>query len=179
MDGTLAFVNRRPGYCVSVALLAHNGTPHIGVVYNPTTDTVYHAVRHRGAYKNGQPWRPVPTNDYLTYVTDRTLAETPQRAIIEQILLEQVNKLGLSGIREIAGAGSVMNAIRVLENGPSCMLKLPKPERGGGAIWDFAATACIYYELNLLATDFAGRPLQLNRRDDVYMNHRGVRFDHW
>ena len=82
----------------------------------------------------------------------------------------------MNGIKEIAGAGSVLNSIRVLENGPGCMLKLPKKENGGGSIWDFAATACIYQELGLPATNFAGGRLDLNRKDGSFMSHEGVFF---
>ncbi|MBX2815736.1 MAG: hypothetical protein KTR24_07055 [Saprospiraceae bacterium] len=74
----------------------------------------------------------------------------------------------------MAGAGAVLNAIHVLENGPACMLKFPKAERGGGSVWDYAATACIYHELNLPATNFGGGKLDLNRSEGTFMNHEGV-----
>ena len=80
----------------------------------------------------------------------------------------------MNGVKEIAGAGSVLNGILVLENGPACMLKLPKKENGGGCLWDFAATACIYQELGLPATDFGGGRLDLNRKDGSFMNQEGV-----
>jgi 3'-phosphoadenosine 5'-phosphosulfate (PAPS) 3'-phosphatase len=67
-----------------------------------------------------------------------------------------------------------LNGIHVLENGPACMLKLPKKESGGGSIWDFAATACIFQELGLPATNFEGGRLDLNRKDGTFMNHQGV-----
>ena len=54
--------------------------------------------------------------------------------------------------------------------------KFPKPEQGGGCLWDFAATAALFNEMNCYATDFYGKPLDLNRADSVFMNHRGVIF---
>ncbi len=176
MDGTLPFIEKRPGFSVSIALIAKDGTPYIGVVFDPSTNTLYHAIKGRGAYKGGKPWKIKPVNSHLTYVTDRKLADTPRLAEIEAFLHGIVKQLSLNGLREIAGAGSVLNAIRVLENGPACMLKFPKKESGGGSIWDFAATACIYRELGLPATNFAGGPLDLNRKDDTFMNHEGVFF---
>ena len=62
----------------------------------------------------------------------------------------------------------------VLENGLACMLKFPKKEIGGGSVWDYAATACIYHELGLPATDYMGGRLDLNRRDGTFMNHKGI-----
>lgn len=174
MDGTLAFINKRPGFSVSIALIAKDGTPYIGVVFDPSTDTLYHAIKGQGAFKNGSPWKIKHTNDYLTYVTDRKLKDTPRVAEIERLLHENVEKQGLQGVKEMAGAGSVLNGILVLENGPACMLKMPKKEKGGGSIWDFAATACIYQELGLPATNFEGRRLDLNRKGGTFMNQGGV-----
>jgi len=174
MDGTLSFIQNRPGFSVSIALVAKDGTPCIGVVFDPSTDTLYHAIIDQGAFKDHQPWNLGQWNTHLTYVTDRKLKDTPQREKIQRILSEQVGRLGLIGIRQIDGAGSVLNAIRVLENGPAFMVKLPKEENGGGSIWDFAATACIYQELNLPATNFEGGQLDLNRNDSTFMNHEGI-----
>jgi fructose-1,6-bisphosphatase/inositol monophosphatase family enzyme len=174
MDGTLAFINKQPGFSISIALIAKDGTPYIGVVFDPSTDTIYHAIKGKGAYKNGSPWEIKRTNDHLTYVTDGKLKDTPRAAEIESLLNINAEKLRLNGIKEIAGAGSVLNGILVLENGPACMLKFPKKESGGGSIWDFAATACIYQELGLHATNFAGGRLDLNRKEDTFMNQEGV-----
>lgn len=174
MDGTLPFIHKYPGFSVSIALVAKDGTPYIGVVVDPSTDTLYYAVKGHGAFKNGSHWQLEHSNEYLTYVTDRKLADTPRVSEIESFLNEQVQKLDLLGVREMAGAGSVLNGILVLENGPACMLKLPKKEIGGGSIWDFAATACLFQELGLPASSFSGARLDLNRKDGTFMNHQGI-----
>jgi fructose-1,6-bisphosphatase/inositol monophosphatase family enzyme len=179
MDGTLPFIRQKPGFSVSIALVAKDGTPHIGVVADPSTNTLYHAIRGEGAWKNKKPWNIQNTNDHLTYVTDRKLKDTPRADDIRQFLRQQTTKLGLSGVRERSGGGAVLNAIRVLENGPACMLKFPKKEQGGGSIWDFAATACIFQEVGLSATNFIGGRLDLNRRDSTFMNHEGVLYLNW
>lgn len=174
MDGTLAFINKQPGFSVSIALIAKNGTPVIGVVFDPSTETLYHAIKGQGTYKDGNPWSIKNTNKYLTYVTDKKLSDTPKSAEIQDILNIHKADLGLKSIKEISGKGAVMCAISVLENGPACFLKLPKKELGGGSIWDYAATACIYQELGLPATDFKGEPLNLNKTDGTFMNEKGV-----
>lgn len=174
LDGTLAFINGQPGFSVSVALVAKDGTPCIGVVFDPGTDSLYNAIKGNGAFKNGSPWKIKQRNDHLTYVTDKMLKDTPRAEEIESLLLEYEKKLGLNGVKEIAGGGSVLNAIRVLENGPACMIKFPKKENGGGSLWDYAATSCIYQELGLPATNFEGGNLDLNRKDDTFMNHEGI-----
>ena len=176
MDGTLPFINKQPGFSVAIALLAKDGTPCIGVVLDPSTDTLYHAAVGHGAYRNGSPWKIKRANDHLTYVTDRKLKDTPRKEEIEKLLSSLEELLNLNGVKELAGAGSVLNAIRVLENGPACMLKFPKKENGGGSIWDFAATACIFRELGLPATNFRGGSLDLNKKQGTFMNQEGVFF---
>jgi len=68
-----------------------------------------------------------------------------------------------------------MNACGVLMNAPACYFKITGPS-GGGSLWDFAATACLTQEVGAVATDIRGRPLDLNRADSAFLNHRGVLF---
>lgn len=174
IDGTLNFINKEPGFSVSIALVAKDGTPQIGVVYDPITDTLYHATKGKGAFKNGSLWEIQNVNNYLTYVTDKTLKDTPRLQEMLNLIQKHVQDLSLQGFEEMSGGASVMNAIRVLELGPACLIKFPKKERGGGSVWDFAGTACIYQELGLRATNFEGGRLDLNRKDGTFMNHEGV-----
>lgn len=174
LDGTLAFINKHPGFSVAIALIAKDGTPVIGIVFDPSTETLYHAIKGQGAYKNKTPWTIKNTNNYLTYATDKKLIDTPKSSEIQNILNTHKENLELKSIKELSGAGSILNAILVLENGPACLIKLPKKDIGGGSIWDFAATACIYQELGLPATNFNGEALDLNKKDGTFMNHEGV-----
>jgi 3'-phosphoadenosine 5'-phosphosulfate (PAPS) 3'-phosphatase len=174
MDGTLAFINKRPGFSVSIALIAKDGVPVIGVVFDPCTETLYHAIKGNGAYKNRKSWHIKNTNDHLTYVTDKKLSDTPKSAEIQELLNTLKANLKLKEIKEISGTGAVLSAILVLENGPACFLKFPKKDYGGGSIWDYAATACIYYELDFPATHFNGEILDLNKKDGTFMNEKGV-----
>ncbi len=176
MDGTLAFINRHPGFSVSIALLSRAGVPQIGVVYDPSSETLYHAIKGHGAFKDRQAFELKYSKNQLTYVTDRKLIDTPRFAEIEQLLKEQAEGLGIKEIKEISGSGAVLNAILVLENGPACMLKMPKKAKGGGSIWDYAATVCIYQELALEATNFQGGSLNLNPKGGTFMNKQGVCF---
>jgi len=174
MDGTLAFINKQPGFSVSIALVSKDGTPHIGVVFDPSTNSLYHASKGNGAFKNRLPITIKHTNNHLTYVSDRKLKDTLHKDLIEIYLNRNVEEMNFYGIKEIDGSGSVLNGIHVLENGPACMIKLPKKELGGGSIWDFAATACIFNELGLKATDYKGEKLKLNNRRSTFMNENGI-----
>jgi fructose-1,6-bisphosphatase/inositol monophosphatase family enzyme len=79
MDGTLAFINKHPGFSVAIALVSKDGTPQIGVVLDPSTNNLYYAIKDKGAFKNGKPWQLNPPKKQLTYVTDQKLIDTPNK----------------------------------------------------------------------------------------------------
>jgi fructose-1,6-bisphosphatase/inositol monophosphatase family enzyme len=176
LDGTLAFINNHPGFSVSIALVSKDGTPYIGVVYDPSTHNLYTAIKGKGAFKNGQPWVVKPQNNFLTYVTDKTLADTPNHTLIQAILKAKATALGVAKIKEMSGGGAVLNAIWVAENSPALLVKLPKKEKGGGSLWDFAATACIFQELGLLASAYDQSALNVNPKTTTFLNTQGVYF---
>jgi len=177
LDGTLPFIESVPGYSVSIGLVSRSGEPLIGVVYDPITKILYSAVKGRGVMRNGEPWQPPRSARLaLTLVCDRSLV---QRSDYPQLLAAvevAAQRLGLSGVETLHNGGAVVNACWVLEHAPACYFKLPKPNEGGGSLWDFAATAAIFSELGATATDFYGQSLELNRSDSTFMNHRGALF---
>jgi myo-inositol-1(or 4)-monophosphatase len=181
LDGTLSFIESSPGYTVSIALVSRAGTPLIGVVYDPVTHTLYSAVQGQGAWRNGQAWAPSLNSSIegktLTLVCDRSLLQRSEYPQVRLAIEELCDKLGLTGVKTIEkDAGAVINACWAMENSPACYFKLPKAETGGGCLWDIAATAAIFLELDAVASDFYGQPLELNRADYIYMNHCGILF---
>lgn len=144
MDGTLPFIESRPGYAVSIGLVSKHGVPHIGVVYDPLNHILYYAIRGVGVFRNKQIW----SADLTPYQN----ADTFDRG------------------------GAVMNACWVLENPPTYFYKNPKKTNGGGCVWDYAATACIFEVMGAWVSDMYGQPLELNRKELPYMNHKGILF---
>ncbi|WP_017222159.1 3'(2'),5'-bisphosphate nucleotidase CysQ family protein [Moritella dasanensis] len=197
LDGTLPFIEGGDGFAVSIALVDIAGKPIIGVVLNPCTGELYQAINAQplisSILKNGQPWRadrpeqpnqPQPISSVLSLYIDRSFQQDARYpAVIEQLTTQALQQ-GLE-LQVIKNCGAVMNAIGVLENPPACYVKLPKPQLGGGSLWDFSATAAITQALSdqYLASssqvcctviDYQGAPLDLNRVDSNYMNHKGV-----
>lgn len=174
LDGTLAFTRGQAGFAVSIALVAQDSTPMIGVVYDPLEDKLYSAIRDGGAVCNGQSWEaPSKSAEYLTVPIDNGLQKRKDFLSIMQALENYTKANGMQGLHLLHHAGAVMSAIWVAESPLGCYFKLPKPLAGGGSSWDFAATACIYNELGMSATDFYGAPLKLNRAESTYMNVDG------
>lgn len=177
LDGTLPFVEGRPGYAVSIALVRRDGLPLLGVVFDPLQRRLYHALHGGGAFRDGERWEaatPSSRGRPLRYHTDRSFAEHPRFGEITAALERLGGQLGYRALELNIGAGAVMNACWTLERAPSCYFKLPKDAPGGGNLWDYAATACIACEHGASVSDCRGAPLALNHPRTVMLNHSGV-----
>lgn len=178
LDGTLPFIEAVPGYSVSIALVSRTGRPLIGVVYDPLTQTLYHAIKGQGAWRNEQALKPqaLPAGrgKTLTFITDKSFAQDPlYHATLDE--LERIaTDLGHAGSALRLQGGATMNACQVLNDPPACYFKFPKPQAGGGSVWDYAATSCLFNELGVPVSDIHGRPLALNPEGSTFMNHCGV-----
>lgn len=57
IDGTKAFINGVPEFCISVALI-EKGLPIVAAIFNPSVDELYTATRGGGLYLNTKPVTP-------------------------------------------------------------------------------------------------------------------------
>jgi len=174
MDGTLPFIRREPGYSVSIGLVAKDGSPQIGVVYDPVHDVLWQATKGQGVRRNGEPWTLDSTANELTFTYDRSFTDRPEREFVLRELEGYAQSLGLKKLVATQFGGAVINACHALENAPGCHFKFAKPQEGGGSLWDYAATACLFEEAGVVVSDVHGDPLDLNRPDSTFMNHRGA-----
>mgnify|MGYP001165504070 FL=1 len=174
MDGTLPFIRREPGYSVSIGLVAKDGSPRIGVVYDPVHDVLWQATKGEGILRNGETWTLDASSEELTFTYDRSFADHPKRARVLQELEDYAHSIGLKKLVATQFGGAVINACHALENGPGCHFKFAKPQEGGGSLWDYASTACLFEEAGAVVSDVHGQPLDLNRSDSTFMNHRGA-----
>ena len=177
LDGTLPFIEGKTGYSVSIALVTKSGSPIIGVIYDPVTRTLYNAIKGQGAFKNDTQLtsRKLDYNERpLTLVCDRSF-KTHSRYVETITKLNYIaQKNGYNGVEVISHGGAAMNACWVIENAPACYIKYPKPVEGGGSIWDYAATACLFKELKWVVSDIYGNPLLLNNPNTTFMNKFGI-----
>ncbi len=177
MDGTLAFTEKTPGYAVSIALVAKNGDAQLGVVFDPVTNTLYSAIKNKGAYKNGSVWSPLAqmkqANVFHLFI-DRSYLEQNNCTEVINAIEKEANTMGIKEFKIEKLAGAVLNACQVMDKAPGCYFKVPKPESGGGSLWDFAATACIVSEVGGYCKSMDGSALDLNRSDSTFMNHKGA-----
>lgn len=176
LDGTLPFTEGRAGYAVSIALVSRNGDSIIGVVYDPVEKCLYSARQGHGAFRNGKAWKPEAAHrrlepGWLALVTDRSFS---LNAELEGILVAKAKRRGLHGLKVLCQGGAAMNALWVAENSPAVYPKFAKEEPGGGSLWDFAATNCIFGELGLSVSDMMGNPLNMNPKGSTFMNEGGT-----
>ncbi len=174
IDGTLNFINQRPGFAVSIALVDQNGAPVVGVVYDPVRSMLYSASIGNGAKINGRPWRLVSKKSNSLFC-DHSFYTHNKRVLWEQYL----NGLLLSTNERFEiqpYQGAVLNAIGALRHQNGLYLKFPKNKKGGGCYWDFAATTCMANEMDAQAINFDSRRLAFYERKDVFMNEKGVLF---
>ena len=174
MDGTLPFVEGKEGYAVSISLVSQGGEPLIGVVYDPALEVLYQATKGQGALRNGKTWVINQSSKVLTFTYDRSLQNHPKFEEVLQQLESYAQSRGLEGLEASQYAGAVINVCYVLEQAPGCYFKFPQTKEGGCSIWDYAATACLFKEAGAVVSDVFGDPLDLNRSDSTYMNHRGA-----
>ncbi len=176
LDGTLPFSQGYQGYSVSIALVSKEGEPVIGVVCNPVNMDVYHAFKGGGVYKNNELWTDDkrPGDKYFTFINDRSFTKHPKFKDITLCVNNLAIDSGYLTFKMLKQGGAVMNAIWVLETRPACYFKLPKNEIGGGSLWDFAATACIFTEMGLPVSDAFGNKINFNQKESTFMNKTGV-----
>ncbi|GAA0531080.1 myo-inositol-1(or 4)-monophosphatase [Rhizomicrobium palustre] len=79
IDGTLAFVKRRPHFTVCVGIV-EDGQPVTGVVYNPMTEECFSAAKGEGAFLNGEriSVRPCEGLDGIRLLASKTTLNNPR-----------------------------------------------------------------------------------------------------
>ena len=176
LDGTLSFVEGKPGYSVSIALVSKAGRAVIGVIYDPIKDVTYHAKKDSGAYQDQQLIEPAASvnGSSLYWLMDRSMKSVLDFSSVEKGVERIAERAGLAGVIPIDYVGAALNAAWVTQNPAAIYFKLPKPTDGGGSFWDFAASSCLLEEWGQAATDIHGAPLDLNRKDGTFMNKKGV-----
>ena len=170
MDGTLAFTKKEEGFSVALSLVSKVGEPIIGIVAEPISGDFYYAIKGKGVFKNEKEFVVAKNNRFILF-NDRSFPDHFKSKDYIASLEKFLGKAVLVGTTR----GSVLNAIKAMEHSNSCYFKPVKATKGGGCIWDFAATACIAKELGSELSNSKGEILLLNEKDP-FMNKQGVLF---
>ncbi len=151
LDGTTNFAHTFPVFCVSVAL-QQQGSVILGVVYDPTRDELFEAVRGRGARLNGRP------------VTVSEVAELG-RSLLATGFPYDVRTSSVNNVREFGEFIVRAQAVR----------------RCGSAALDLCYVACGrfdgFWELKLKPWDVAAGALIVEEAGGNISNFEGGHFD--
>lgn len=130
IDGTRQFMDGRPGWCISLALVA-DGVPIMGIVHAPALNETLHGYSGGGAFRNGKRVSRLPAPGSTLRVTG------PVRAA--EFLRTRVS----APIEPLAHISALARRIALTITGAHD-LALARP---GAHDWDIAAADCLLREV--------------------------------
>jgi myo-inositol-1(or 4)-monophosphatase len=151
IDGTRAFLDNRPDWSVSIALV-EDGRPTVAALYAPISGEMFLATRGGGATRNGAPMKipPRPNLDGARIAgpqshLDRLVSLNPR--------MQPQPKVFSLALRATRVASGQFDAAFASKNSHD---------------WDLAAADLLVHEAGGAVTDLAGTPITYNRPDPVH-----------
>ncbi len=149
LDGTVNYVHRMPGFAVSIGYYSA-GKMMLGVIYDPVSDELFHAVDGRGAFLNGRTMRVSSCGD----IRDSLIAcsfpagikgDSPEIGRFARVLeqSQSVRRLGSCALNMCYVADGRLDAYWATNVSP----------------WDSAAGTVIAREAGATLTAYDGSPL--------------------
>ena len=146
VDGTAMYARHIPVAVFSLALVI-NGEPKVGVVYDSFTDSLYTAIKGKGAYKNGNP---IHVND-VALEDRRSVSNFDMWPEAHYNIYDSIKELGKKTY--FVGIGSVIRACMCVANGDFNLAIFPGTKHKN---CDIAAAKVIVEEAGGKVTDIFG-----------------------
>ena len=153
LDGTTEFITETGDFVVQIGL-AVTGEPVLGVVYQPTADLLYYAVRGQGAYRlwDGQRQRL-----HVSATADpRRMRLVASHAHYSPLVQEAQRVLGLASVRRMGSVGLKAGTLAAGE----CDLYLATTV---AKEWDLCAPHALVLEAGGKLTNLCGERLTYNK----------------
>lgn len=150
IDGTTNFLYDLPGWGVSIAARSETDT-EVGVVYVPTTDEMFTAVRGGGAHLNGQPIRCSTTTDLTTALVATGFGYRPERRAAQARRLEAL----LPRVRDLRRFGAAAPDLCYVAAG-----RVDAYYEEWLNAWDLAAGELIAREAGCISGSIDGGPVR-------------------
>jgi myo-inositol-1(or 4)-monophosphatase len=146
IDGTKAYVNRVPEYCISIGLV-EAGMPMLGAIFNPSTDELFTAIRGEGLHLNGRPITPAaPAGDRSEVLVNPWEFRAGRWAELDG-RIHCRPMLSIAHALALVAAGRVQAALTI------------EPQNE----WDIAAGVLLIQESGGTIADPEGRPFTFNQ----------------
>lgn len=161
LDGTTNFVHGVPTFAISLALV-HQGTPVVGVIYDPMRNELFTAIRHAGAWLNGRRLHVSRTRRLAQSLLATGFSPASATQMRRCVRWLERFQLRCQGVRRIGCATLSLAYVACgREEGFYDQNLWP---------WDMAAGILLVEEAHGRATDFRGHPVHLERRQVVASN---------
>jgi len=149
LDGTKEFIEGIPHFVVSVALVK-NGVPIIGVLYNPVTKDIFHAIKGNGTFLNDKVHNCTIKDSTLDMVILNSRSET-RKGLWEPYKLQ---------FKELKPIGSVAYKMGLTAVGDADIFATLRPKNE----WDICAGTCLINESGGKVIDLNGETLTFNNK---------------
>lgn len=164
LDATNNFAHNIPHFCVSIAY-ARGGEVQVGVVYDPTRDELFHAVKGGGAFLNNKPMR-VTEAERLEECIVGTGFYYDRGAMMKRTL-DSIHTLFSRNVRGIRRMGSAAIDIAWVACGRFDGFFEYQLEP-----WDYSAGMLLVEEAGGKCADRIGQPLRIDSRSVIVSNGR-------
>jgi len=174
IDGTACFVNGMHAWCLSIGVLC-DGKPVIGVVYDPNSDEMFHALEGQGAFVNTMPLQAVQATGLSQGVLGVGFSHrVPVGAFIP--FLNRVLSQGGMFIRNGSGAlmlayvaaGRLIGYYEPHINAWDCMAGMVLVREAGGKVSDFLSGQGLLQGNPIIAAGAKLYPALLATIDSAY-----------
>lgn len=167
LDGTGNYVHRFPYYCVSIGL-EYQGRLVVGVIYDPTRDELFSAMKGAGAFLNGQRIRCSEVDKISEAMC---MASLPVKTTAESAAIGRFLKV-ISEAQSVQRSGSAaLNLCYVASGRVDAFWSTNlKP-------WDMAGGVLIVEEAGGQVTQTAGGPFELEVPDLLATNGTALHQD--
>lgn len=151
IDGTKAFIKRRPHFVISAALV-QDSQPVLGAIYNPSTGELFFAAQGAGARLNDKPIQAsAPATSRLALLVNQSELDSGRFRILGETA-------------ECRSFGSIAYSLALIAAGVApAMLTFERENE-----WDLAAATVLIREAGGSITDGAGQQLQFNQPRPTY-----------
>jgi myo-inositol-1(or 4)-monophosphatase len=149
LDGTKEFIEGIPHFVVSVALVK-NGEPIIGVLHNPVTKDIFHAMKGNGTFLNDKVHNCTIKDSTLDMVILNSRSET-SKGLWEPYKFQ---------FKELKPIGSVAYKMGLTAVGDADIFATLRPKNE----WDICAGTCLINESGGKVIDLNGESLTFNNK---------------
>ena len=164
IDGTMNFIHQQRNFAISIGVY-ENGVGKIGLIYDVVHDELYHAVRGKGAYINGNPLPKLKETTIQESILALNATWVVENKRIDHNLLIPLVK-DARGTRSYGTAALELVFLATGRVDAYFSMRL--------APWDVAAGAVILEELGGVVTNLRGGKLDFLSTDSLFAAKPGL-----